>query len=153
MSVQPDRELVAFGKSIREIREAKAMTPAELAAATNIEREELEALEAGRLVPADDFLLALSAGLGIDASTLGGYMDTAAVLAAFGARLRALREKRDLSQDALARLAGGMSRVTVYKLEAGIADPRLTTIRRLARGLQVPPRALIEDDDSAKLGA
>jgi transcriptional regulator with XRE-family HTH domain len=144
----------AFGKSIRETREAKAMTPAELAAATNIEREELEALEAGRLVPADDFLLALSAGLGIDASALGGYVDTAAILAAFGARLRALREKRDLSQDALARLAGGMSRVTVYKLEAGLADPRLTTIRRLARGLRVPPRALIEDDgDSAKLGA
>jgi hypothetical protein len=81
------------------------MTPAELAPAANIEQEDLEALEAGRLVPADDLLLALSAGLGID--DLGGYLDTAACLAAFGRRLRELREKRGPPQDALAREQAG----------------------------------------------
>jgi transcriptional regulator with XRE-family HTH domain len=93
----------------------------------DIERENLEALEAGRLVPADDLLLALSDVLGIEADALGSYLDTAAVLAAFGHRVRELREKRGLSQDALGRLA---------------------------RGLRVPPRALIEDDgERAALGA
>jgi transcriptional regulator with XRE-family HTH domain len=144
MSEQPDQELAAFGKTIREIREAQAMTPAELAAAANIEREDLEALEAGRLTPADDLLHALSAALCTDAAALGGYWDTAAVLAAFGRRLRELRMKSGLTQEALGRRAGGMNRVSVYSLESGSADPRLTTIRRLARGLGVPPRALIE---------
>jgi transcriptional regulator with XRE-family HTH domain len=139
---QPDKQLVAFGKSIREAREARTMTPAELAAAANIEREDLEALEAGRRAPGD-LPLALGAVLGLDAATLG-YEDTDAILSAFGARLRALRKERGLSQDALGRLAGGINRVTVYKLESGQAEPGLTTIRRLARGLRVPPRALIE---------
>lgn len=81
-------------------------------------------------------------------------MDTAAVLAAFGRRVRERREQRGLSQDALGRLAGGINRVSIYKIEAGIADPRLTTIRRLARGLRVPPRELIEEDkESATLEA
>jgi hypothetical protein len=41
------------------------MTPAELAAATNVKREDLEALEAGRPAP-DDILAALSASLSTD---------------------------------------------------------------------------------------
>jgi transcriptional regulator with XRE-family HTH domain len=154
MSEQPDQELAALGKTIRETREARAMTPAELAAAANIDREDLEALEAGRLAPADDLLPALSAALDTDTAALGGYLDTAAVLAAFGHRLRELRTKSNLTQDALGRRAGGLNRVSVYRLESGSADPRLTTIRRLARGLGVPPRALIEEDEqSAPLDA
>ena len=93
------------------------------------------ALEAGRLAPADDLLPALSAVLGTDAAALGGYLDTVAVLAAFGRRLRELRTKSNLTQDALGRRAGGLNRVSIYSLESGSADPRLTTIRRLARGL------------------
>lgn len=146
-----DQKLQALGKSIREAREAQAMTPVELAVVANVEREQLEALEAGRLVPADDFLLALR----IEAfAGLASLMDTPAVLAAFGRRLHRLREQRGISQGALGQLAGGISRVSIYKLETGRADPRLTTIRRLAGGLRVPPRALIEEDEeSAALGA
>jgi transcriptional regulator with XRE-family HTH domain len=149
MSEQPDQELAALGKAIRETRVARAMTPAELATAANIEREDLEALEAGRLAPADELLHALSAALGTDAAALGGYLDTAAVLAAFGRRLRELRTKSKLTQDALGRRAGGLNRVSVNSLESGSADPRLTTIRRLARGLGVPPRVLIEEDEQS----
>jgi transcriptional regulator with XRE-family HTH domain len=152
-----DTELSALGKSIREARETQAMTPAELARAANIARERLEALEAGRLAPTDDLLLALSTGLRIDANAFavhGGPMDTAAVLAAFGRRLRRTREQQGLSRDALGSLAGGISRVSIYKLETGRSDPRLTTVQRLAHGLRVPPRALIEEDgESAALGA
>jgi transcriptional regulator with XRE-family HTH domain len=137
---QRDKEAVTLGKSIRETREARAMTPAELAAAANIEREDLEKLEAGRHTP-DDLLPALGAVLG---TRLGS--NRASVLPAFAARLRKLREERGISQDTLSRLAGDLGRDTIFKLESGDSDPRLTTIQRLARGLRVPPRALIETD-------
>jgi transcriptional regulator with XRE-family HTH domain len=145
MSEHPDKELMAFGVSIREAREAQAMTPAELATASNIDQQDLEAVEAGRLAPAEDFLLALSAGLHIDAEALGVYVDSAAVLATFGRRVRELRVWRGLSQDALGRLSS-LHRTAIHKFEKGGTDPRLTSIRRIARGLGVPPRALIEDD-------
>jgi transcriptional regulator with XRE-family HTH domain len=147
-----DKELAALSRSVREAREAKAMTPAELAAAANIEQADLEALEAGRLAPTGDLLLALATGLRIDADTLGGYVDSVAVLAAFGRRARELREQRGLSQEALGQLTG-LHRGAIYKFEKGGTDPRLVSIRRLARGLQVPPRELVEaDGDSAPLG-
>jgi transcriptional regulator with XRE-family HTH domain len=56
--------------------------PAELANAANVEREDVEAFEAGRLAPAGDLLRALSTGLGIEPSALGGYMDPATAVAA-----------------------------------------------------------------------
>jgi transcriptional regulator with XRE-family HTH domain len=139
---QRDKESVMLGKSIRETREARAMTPAELAAAASIEREDLEALEAGRHAP-DDLLSALGAVLGMDLDPTR----TDVLLPAFAARLRELREERGLSQEELSRLAGDLGRNTIFKLESGDTDPRLTTIQRLARGLRVPLRALIEMDD------
>jgi transcriptional regulator with XRE-family HTH domain len=152
-SAQPDKDLMVFGKSIREAREAKGMTPAELANAANIEREDLEALEAGRLAPASDFLLALSIGLGIPPDALGGYLDPAAVVSAFGRRLRELRESGGLSKEALGHLTG-IHPTAIQRFEKGRRDPRLTSVLRLARGLRVPPRALVEDDDEgATLGA
>ena len=45
---------------------------------------------------------------------------------------------------ALGRLAGGLNRVSVHNLSTASPTPALPTIRRLARGLQVPPRELIE---------
>jgi transcriptional regulator with XRE-family HTH domain len=44
------------------MREEQGMTPAELACAAGIDREYLEALEAGELTPADDLLAVLAAG-------------------------------------------------------------------------------------------
>ncbi|MGA2166368.1 MAG: helix-turn-helix transcriptional regulator [Solirubrobacteraceae bacterium] len=145
MSEQPDKELTALGKSIREGREAKAMTPAELARAANIEREDLEALEAGRLAPTDDFMLRLSTGLGIDPDSFGGYLDPAAAVAAFGRRLRERRESGGLSREALGYLTG-VHPTAIQRFEKGRRDPRLTSILRLARGLRLPPRVLVEDD-------
>ncbi len=152
MGELPDKELMALGTSLRQAREAKAITPAELASAASVEREDLEALEAGRLAPSSDFMLALSTGLGIEPSALGGYLDPAAAVAAFGRRLREVRESGGLSREALGYLTG-VHPTAIQRFEKGRRDPRLTSILRLARGLRVPPRALVEDDDSAVLGA
>jgi transcriptional regulator with XRE-family HTH domain len=54
--------MVALGQRIRQMREEQGMTPAELACAAGIDREYLEALEAGELTPADDLLAVLAAG-------------------------------------------------------------------------------------------
>jgi DNA-binding XRE family transcriptional regulator len=62
---------------------------------------------------------------------------------AFGLRLRQLRLKRGLSQDNLAERTDVHS-TAIARFERGAREPRLTTILRLARGLEVPPRALIE---------
>jgi transcriptional regulator with XRE-family HTH domain len=51
-------------------------------------------------------------------------------------RLRAAREKRGLSQAALATKAG-LSRIYITKLEAGERAPSLATLEELAKALRV----------------
>jgi transcriptional regulator with XRE-family HTH domain len=60
-----------------------------------------------------------------------------------GRRLKALRKKRDLSRQALAKKAG-VSREYVRKLEAGLYDPTVGTLAKLAKALGVPVTELLE---------
>ena len=62
-------------------------------------------------------------------------------------RLRALRERKALTQDELADLAG-VSRQTVVKIEGGL-EPRPSTVRKLAKALGVQPHELMTPDESA----
>ncbi|HWY89317.1 MAG TPA: helix-turn-helix domain-containing protein [Solirubrobacteraceae bacterium] len=49
---EEDRKLLlTLGRTIRQLREERRMTPAELACTSGIKREELEAIEAGRPYP------------------------------------------------------------------------------------------------------
>lgn len=64
-------------------------------------------------------------------------------LVAFGQMLRAAREERGMSQDRFA-LKTGVHRTGISKFERGETDPRMTSILRLARGLGVPPGALLD---------
>jgi transcriptional regulator with XRE-family HTH domain len=61
-------------------------------------------------------------------------------------RLKLIRERKALTQDQLARLAG-VSRITVARLEAGVDEPRPTTTRKLADALGVQPEALMDPLD------
>jgi transcriptional regulator with XRE-family HTH domain len=63
---------------------------------------------------------------------------------AFGQRLRELRAEHGLSQDDLAHRTDVHS-TAIGRLERGSREPRLTTILRIARGLDVPPGALLDD--------
>jgi transcriptional regulator with XRE-family HTH domain len=70
-----------------------------------------------------------------------GFPRTANLMAAdpssFGLRLRRLRERQGLSQADLSALSG-VSKSLVEKIEQGLtADPKLTTLRALARALEV----------------
>ncbi len=57
-------------------------------------------------------------------------------------RLREVRERQLLTQDALARRAR-MSVATVNHVERGLRSARISTVRRLAEALGVPATALM----------
>ena len=66
--------------------------------------------------------------------------------ARFGANIRDERRRRSLSQDALAR-ACRLHRTEISLLERGAREPRLSTIVRLARALDVAPGGLLAGVD------
>ncbi len=81
--------------------------------------------------------------------TGGGEGDTscrverARLLRAFGEKLRAERERRNLSQEILATLAN-VHRTQLSALELGLRDPHLTMLLILADALGVSPGTLVE---------
>jgi transcriptional regulator with XRE-family HTH domain len=60
-------------------------------------------------------------------------------------RLREVRERRLLTQAELAERAG-LTEATVNRIERGIHEPRISTVRRLAEALKVEPEELIEQE-------
>ncbi len=70
--------------------------------------------------------------------------DTHAICLAFSWRLRDTRTAARLTQDRLARRSG-VHITEISKLERALTDPRLSTVVRLARGLDVPTSTLVED--------
>jgi len=61
-------------------------------------------------------------------------------------RLRMWRERRAMTQQELADKAG-ITRVALSRIESGQAEPRPTTVRRLAQVLRVEPDALMDPID------
>lgn len=64
-------------------------------------------------------------------------------------RLRALRERKALSQQDLAD-AAKLSRVAVVRIENGDTSPRPATVRRLAQVLNVEPAELMDTEAAAR---
>jgi transcriptional regulator with XRE-family HTH domain len=60
----------------------------------------------------------------------------------FGVNLRRLRTEADLTQMELSNRSG-LDMAEISRLERGQRDPQLTTIVRLATGLNVDPAALV----------
>ena len=61
----------------------------------------------------------------------------------FARNLRAERERRGLSQEALGHVCG-LHRTEISLLERAGRDPRLSTIVKVARALRVPPASLFD---------
>jgi transcriptional regulator with XRE-family HTH domain len=70
--------------------------------------------------------------------------DPHAASVAFGQRLRDLRAQHGLSQDDLSR-ATDVHPTAIGRFERGAREPRLTTILRLARGLDIKPGELVDE--------
>ena len=76
------------------------------------------------------------------------------VIEEFGARLRTLRDKKDISQERLAELAG-VHWTSIGQIERGERGVKLVTLLRLAHGLGVDPSVLVKgmeppDDPAVK---
>lgn len=69
--------------------------------------------------------------------------ERARLLLAFGEKLRAERERQNLSQEALARIVN-VHRTHLGALEQGLREPRLAMLLILAGGLEVSPSALLQ---------
>ena len=65
-------------------------------------------------------------------------------------RLRQLREQALLTQDELARRSG-LSKSTVNRLEQGLQDARISTVRKLAAALGVSASALLDSEPGSQL--
>ena len=66
-------------------------------------------------------------------------------------RLKTLRKQRGWSLRTLGEIAG-VHFVSLAKLEAGTLDPRLSTLRRLAKALEVTVSELVGDQPITKGG-
>ncbi|HTD08791.1 MAG TPA: helix-turn-helix transcriptional regulator [Solirubrobacteraceae bacterium] len=65
-----DAELILFGQKIRQVREREGISVAELAVRSGIAVQMINALEAGRLDPPFDLMIAVADGLGVRLSVL-----------------------------------------------------------------------------------
>jgi len=74
-------------------------------------------------------------------------MSTKNQLQKFGAKVRQLREKRNLSQEALAERSD-LHRTYIGGIERGERNVGLLNILKLARALEVSPGELFESFDS-----
>ena len=59
-------------------------------------------------------------------------------------KLVTVRHKKGLSQRALAKLSK-VTNVTIARIESGVYDPRLSTLRLLAKALRVRVADLIDE--------
>jgi transcriptional regulator with XRE-family HTH domain len=73
----------------------------------------------------------------------GEEFDAKAAAAAFGRRVRELRDREGLTQDHLAKLSG-MQSSAIGRFERGTHDPRLSTVLAIAHGLGVSPGELLD---------
>ena len=87
-------------------------------------------------------LLRLVCGLIVCAAACLSSMTTGGFVQQFGEKVRALRLKRGLSQEALAH-AAGLHRTHISLIERGRRSVRLETIEALAQALQVQPSRLM----------
>lgn len=68
-----------------------------------------------------------------------------ATMVHIGERLRKQRTRRALTQAELAERAG-VTTATVARIERDEIEPRMTTLRKLAQGLEVDPAELVDTD-------
>jgi transcriptional regulator with XRE-family HTH domain len=61
-----------------------------------------------------------------------------------GDNLKRLRQREALTQAELAEKAG-IAEMSLSRIERNVADPHMSTVRKLANALNVHPSALVED--------
>jgi transcriptional regulator with XRE-family HTH domain len=64
-------------------------------------------------------------------------------VATLGENLRAARQRLELTQEQVAERSG-VHATEVSRIEAGKRDPKVSTLRRLAKAVEMPPGRLLD---------
>jgi transcriptional regulator with XRE-family HTH domain len=135
-----------LGRAVSALRGERGFSIKGLAASAGVSSRCVMSIERGERLPTLDELDKLAGALDTRLSALMVQAEQhwPDMNLLFGRRLRELRIERGVSQERLG-LAAGIHRTAVGKLEQGTSDPRLSTILRLARGLNLPPEAFVKE--------
>jgi len=121
--------LIALGLAVREAREEKGMSVAELAETSGVPQLSVERIEAGEPDP--------------DASAEKASKPE---LTTLGSLIRQAREQKGMSVAELAE-AAGFKRRRLVRIEAGELDPRFDGLMALADALGVSPAAIVPTNE------
>ncbi len=133
------------GKTVREVREEKGYSLAELSKKAGISVSYLSEIERGSKRPSLKTVEKLASSLNIATGEFikGEEQDTIGL----GVRIRLLREERGMSLQDLAT-ATGLSYSYICEIERGLVDPSLRALRNTAKALHVPVNRINAPDSS-----
>ncbi len=144
---------------MRRARERAGVSQQRLAELSGVHHTEISLLERAARDPQISTIVRLARSLGVAPAELVDEPEAAAAATAaanllpnpvelppreqFTANLRRHRRRSGLSQEALAQHCG-LHRAEISRLERGEREPRLSTIVRHAKALEIAPAALLE---------
>lgn len=67
-----------------------------------------------------------------------------------GDRIKQIREQKNMTQEDLAFACGYKSRSTINKIEKGICETKLSTLKKIAKALDADPDYLVFGDSDDK---
>ena len=124
-------------KIIRSLRQKRNMTLQELAKKADISVSYLSEIELGKKQPSLETINKLSQALNISRE---GLISTNSSAGGLGARVLFLRQEKELSLSELAEKVG-ISASYLCQIENGKVMPALSTLKNIAKALDVKPRA------------
>jgi len=133
--------MIVRGEQIRALREERGYTLQDLARRANLSLSYLSEIERGSKRPSLKSIDKLAAALNVAKTQLieGDLTDTGLSL---GDKIRMMRGEKNMSLQELAQKAG-ISLSYLSEIERGTVYPALSTLKRVAEGLEVPPAALM----------
>lgn len=133
--------MIVRGEQIRALREERGYTLQDLARRANLSLSYLSEIERGSKRPSLKTIDKLAAALNVAKTQLieGDLTDSGLSL---GDKIRMMRAEKNLSLQELAQKAG-ISLSYLSEIERGTVYPALSTLKRIAEGLAVPPATLM----------
>jgi len=133
--------MIVRGEQIRTLREERGYTLQDLARRANLSLSYLSEIERGSKRPSLKTIDKLAAALNVARTRLieGDLTDSGLSL---GDKIRMMRAEKNMSLQELAQKAG-ISLSYLSEIERSTVYPALSTMKRVAEGLAVPPAALM----------
>lgn len=138
--------MIVKGEKIRALREERGYTLQDLARRANLSLSYLSEIERGSKRPSLKTIEKLAAALNVSRAQLieGDVTDRGLSL---GDKIRIMRSEKNLSLQELADRAG-ISLSYLSEIERGTVYPALSTLKRIAEALEVPPTSIMGQEGS-----